>query len=184
MKLPKINLPNFFTALRIVFLLLIFFAYYIDWPLSVPFLLVLALVTDFLDGYLARKYKQGTRFGAFFDQFADKLFVHSLLIYDAIAQLIPFWVIFLLILRDYIAVLIRESSPKNIGAFSIGKAKLILQFALLFLLSMKMTRIAIPYSYFLIFMSYLSLVQIVKNVYLVPYWKKRKRIKRSDNKKK
>ncbi len=77
MRLP-INLPNLLTTFRIVLipvLVLVFYAPF-EWRyLGAASVFGLASVTDWLDGYLARRLGQMTPFGAFLDPVADKLAV-------------------------------------------------------------------------------------------------------------
>ncbi|MGQ7846255.1 CDP-diacylglycerol--glycerol-3-phosphate 3-phosphatidyltransferase [Granulosicoccus sp. 3-233] len=77
------NLPTWLTLLRIALLPVIVVVFYLDahWarPLSC-FLFILAGITDWLDGYLARLWKVESRFGAFLDPVADKLMVACVLI--------------------------------------------------------------------------------------------------------
>ena len=77
------NLPNILTLSRI--LLVPFFAllYLSAWPdryLGTAGLFALAAFTDWLDGYLARRLNQTTRFGAFLDPVADKIIVATALV--------------------------------------------------------------------------------------------------------
>lgn len=65
-------------------------------------LFVIASLTDFLDGYIARKYHWVSDFGKIWDPLADKLLVNGVLICFAYSSLIPIWVCVLLILRDFI----------------------------------------------------------------------------------
>lgn len=77
------NLPTLLTVARIVMLPIIVAVFYLDFhwarPLSCAIFL-LAGITDWLDGYLARKWHQESRFGAFLDPVADKLLVATVLI--------------------------------------------------------------------------------------------------------
>lgn len=78
-----INIPNLLTALRVllipVFILLFYLPF--DWSYwATSGLFAFACATDWLDGYLARKLKQSTPFGAFLDPVADKLMVAVALI--------------------------------------------------------------------------------------------------------
>lgn len=77
------NLPTIITVARIV--LVPVFALVYLWPeswtyLAAAGLFALAAVTDWLDGYLARKLGQSTRFGAFLDPVADKIIVVTALV--------------------------------------------------------------------------------------------------------
>lgn len=77
------NTPNLLTLLRIVLIPVFIVAYYLpqSWaPLLTTVLFVLAALTDWLDGYLARRLNQSSAFGAFLDPVADKLMVLSALI--------------------------------------------------------------------------------------------------------
>ena len=72
------NLPNLLTLLRILFIPLMVLVFYIDWRwahFAAGFIFFIAGLTDWLDGYLARKLNQSTPLGAFLDPVADKLIV-------------------------------------------------------------------------------------------------------------
>lgn len=72
------NIANQLTLIRIVFIPLLVVVYYspFEWRFVVSAVLFgLAGITDALDGYIARKYKLTTAFGAFLDPVADKLMV-------------------------------------------------------------------------------------------------------------
>src|SRR5690349_11267951 len=72
------NVPNFLTSLRLLLVPFVVVLYYlpVSWAhLAATLLFIIAAVTDWLDGYLARNLKQTTKFGAFLDPVADKLMV-------------------------------------------------------------------------------------------------------------
>lgn len=69
------NLPIFLTILRILAIPLVVMFFYLEMPFMTAFTFGMAGLTDFVDGYLARKYNQESRFGAFLDPVADKLLV-------------------------------------------------------------------------------------------------------------
>jgi CDP-diacylglycerol--glycerol-3-phosphate 3-phosphatidyltransferase len=79
----KNTLPNYLTLLR-VFLIPVFVAvFYLpyEWAHFIAAMIfALACITDLLDGYLARKWDQTSRFGAFLDPVADKLIVSTALV--------------------------------------------------------------------------------------------------------
>ncbi len=77
------KLPTLLTLLRIALLPVIIVVFYLpyDWARPVScFIFIIAGITDWLDGYLARRWNQESRFGAFLDPVADKLMVASVLI--------------------------------------------------------------------------------------------------------
>jgi CDP-diacylglycerol--glycerol-3-phosphate 3-phosphatidyltransferase len=73
-----VGLPNIVTGVRIILIPVLVLAYYLPmhWHyLAASAIFTLAAVTDWLDGYLARRLEQMTPFGAFLDPVADKLIV-------------------------------------------------------------------------------------------------------------
>ena len=78
-----LSLPNLLTYLRIILIPLLVIAYYLPHRhahVLAMSIFVLAAITDWLDGYLARKLDQMSQFGAFLDPVADKLMVAAALI--------------------------------------------------------------------------------------------------------
>ena len=76
-------LPNILTLSRIAFIPIIIACFYISTSFSMYsafVVFVVACITDFLDGYFARLYKQMSNFGKCFDPIADKLLVASLIV--------------------------------------------------------------------------------------------------------
>ena len=78
-----LNLPTALTLLRIAMIPVFAGAFLLPWRWAGPasaLLFALAAVTDWLDGYLARRLNQTSRFGAFLDPVADKLMVVTALV--------------------------------------------------------------------------------------------------------
>lgn len=77
------NLPNYLTIARIAAIPVITLTFYVNSPLARilgALLFVLASITDFFDGYIARKYNLVTSFGKMLDPIADKLLVGCVII--------------------------------------------------------------------------------------------------------
>jgi len=77
------TLPNSLTLARVALIPVFILVFYLPWSwgqLAAAAIFVLASVTDWLDGYFARKLKQMSAFGAFLDPVADKLLVASSLL--------------------------------------------------------------------------------------------------------
>jgi CDP-diacylglycerol--glycerol-3-phosphate 3-phosphatidyltransferase len=74
----RVNTPTVLTIGRVAVIPLVLGLFYVDWPPArhmASLLFIAASVTDWLDGYLARRWKQTSNFGAFLDPVADKLLV-------------------------------------------------------------------------------------------------------------
>ena len=77
------NLPNILTLLRIVLIPVFVVIFYLPWEwkhIVAASIFGIAAATDWLDGYLARKFDQHTSFGAFLDPVADKLIISAALL--------------------------------------------------------------------------------------------------------
>lgn len=103
--------------------------YLTDWEHKGMFLLVVVIIsafTDFLDGYIARARGETSYLGAIHDFTADKLFLLSALIVFSISGLIPVWVTFVILYREFIVMGLRIYTSYNkveIKASIIGKYK-------------------------------------------------------------
>jgi len=83
MQAIKSNLPTWLTLLRIALLPVIVVVFYLDYSWARPLsciIFIVAGITDWADGYLARLWGVESRFGAFLDPVADKLMVATVLI--------------------------------------------------------------------------------------------------------
>jgi CDP-diacylglycerol---glycerol-3-phosphate 3-phosphatidyltransferase len=132
-KRETFNLPNTITLLRIgmvPFLFVLLSSPGEFWSLILAILFVIASITDFFDGYFARKYNLITTMGKFLDPIADKLIVNTAMILMIPIGRIPAWIVAITIIRDLIVDVIRSiaSSEGNyIQASPIGKQKTLAQ---------------------------------------------------------
>ena len=131
-----LNIPILLTWLRIILIPLLIAVYYLpdSWlqfvgrDLAATLIFVVAAVTDWLDGYLARRWQQTSAFGAFLDPVADKLMVAAALIVlvqlgrlDAIlAMIIIGREITISALREWMAQI---GAHKSVAVSMIGKIK-------------------------------------------------------------
>lgn len=92
---------NKITVLRIilvpVFMVLMYLGY-TYWALAIY---IIACLSDFIDGHIARKYNQVTNFGKFMDPLADKMLVLTAMCYFVDNDTMPGWVVALVLLREF-----------------------------------------------------------------------------------
>ncbi len=140
------NLPTKLTVLRIILSLFViailtfpFYTVGIDWPkynvlgvvinikyIVVGIIFIIASVTDYIDGYLARKNNQVTDTGKMLDAIADKILVNSILIILAAQGFISVIIPVVLVLRDIVVDAIKMEAAgkgKVVAAIKSGKIK-------------------------------------------------------------
>ncbi len=133
----QMNLPTILTLLRIILIPFFIIAFYlpVEWGrLAATALFVLAAITDWLDGYLARKLNQASPFGAFLDPVADKLMVAAALVL-LVTDMPNLWVAIpaiVIIGREIAISALREwmaemGSRTNVAVSMIGKIKTAVQ---------------------------------------------------------
>lgn len=134
------TLPNQLTILRIiltpVFLLLFLSSdpFYIQISLAVFFI---AALTDWYDGWLARKYNYISDWGKFWDPLADKILTSTAFLGFVFVGLLPLWMVILIIVRDLVVTLLRvyaESRGYNFVTSYYAKWKTLLQMVFLYYL--------------------------------------------------
>lgn len=97
------NIPNILTAIRILLVPIFPIVYFSSLKYahySALIIFILAGITDFLDGYLARKYRWVSSFGTVFDPLADKLMLLVALTALTLDHYIPFWVLVVMGIKE------------------------------------------------------------------------------------
>lgn len=129
----QFNIPTCLTLFRVVLIPFFVLAFYLpfQWaPFATALIFVVAAVTDWFDGFLARRWKQTTRFGAFLDPVADKVMVAIALV--LVAEYFHAWWITLpaatMIAREIIISALREwmaeiGKRSSVAVSWIGKVK-------------------------------------------------------------
>jgi CDP-diacylglycerol---glycerol-3-phosphate 3-phosphatidyltransferase len=106
-------LPNQLTILRIILTPFFIFFFLSEEPLmkqiSIGIFLIAAL-TDWYDGWLARKFNYITDWGKFMDPLADKILTSTAFIGFVIIGVLNIWMVIIIILRDIIVTLLRASA--------------------------------------------------------------------------
>jgi CDP-diacylglycerol--glycerol-3-phosphate 3-phosphatidyltransferase len=137
MKFP-ISPPNQLTFLRIlltpVFLAFLFSADPVLRQLSV-LVFIIAMLTDWYDGWVARRWGYVTRWGTFLDPLADKIVTSAALIAFVLLNLVPAWTVWLIVIRDIAITVLRsyaEFKGKPFDTSRMAKTKTFLQFAVIY----------------------------------------------------
>ena len=138
------NIPNKLTVVRVLLIPVFMILYLIpsetvilvagleiSWNmLCAGLVFILASVTDWLDGYIARKNSIVTNFGKFMDPLADKLLVTAALCCMLENGICPSWVVMIILAREFIVTglrLIAASEGIVIAAGKAGKLKTVIQ---------------------------------------------------------
>jgi cardiolipin synthase (CMP-forming) len=142
-----INLPNLLTLARILMIPLFLGVFYLpDSSMTASHKNLLgatifsfAAMTDWFDGYLARKWNQMSAFGAFLDPVADKLMVAAALILLVQLDRADSWFAFIIIGREITISALREwmakmGASRGVAVSYIGKVKTFMQMAAIILL--------------------------------------------------
>lgn len=134
------TLPNQLTILRIVLTPVFFYLFIQTDPICkivASLIFLLASLTDWYDGYIARRYDMTTRVGQFLDPLADKFLVSTALILFAYLNLIFWWMVILVVIRDFTVTFLRiyaVSIDKHIVTSSFAKWKTGIQMTFIFVL--------------------------------------------------
>ncbi|RXK13985.1 CDP-diacylglycerol--glycerol-3-phosphate 3-phosphatidyltransferase [Halarcobacter mediterraneus] len=141
--MPKtLNLPNTLALFRIVLAPLmlwflverdstIFASWHPSWlDYFAGLIFVIASVTDFFDGFIARKWNQMTKLGAILDPLADKMLILAGFIGLMIIDRASAWAVFLILSREFFITGLRVvavSEGKNVASTMAGKIKTVFQ---------------------------------------------------------
>ena len=127
------NLPLSLTILRIFFVPLVVVALLTKGPnmdLWAVGVFLLAAATDLLDGYLARKRSQITTLGILLDPIADKLLTSAAFISLVELQLVPAWIVVIIVGREFAVSGLRSIASAEglvLEASELGKTKMVFQ---------------------------------------------------------
>lgn len=150
----NLNIPTMLTLARILMLPVIVLIFYLPYPWARPVccaVFLIAAITDWLDGYLARKWKIESDFGAFLDPVADKLMVATVLI--LLAEDASSWWLTLpaiiIIGREITISALREwmasvGSRAKVAVSYLGKIKTTMQITALAMLLFKLDLFGLP----------------------------------------
>ncbi|RKZ42700.1 MAG: CDP-diacylglycerol--glycerol-3-phosphate 3-phosphatidyltransferase [Gammaproteobacteria bacterium] len=148
------NIPNILTLLRIILIPVFVGVFYLPWNganVLTTLVFALAAITDWFDGYLARRWNQTSAFGAFLDPVADKLIVTTALVFLVQAHPSPWLAIpaAIIIGREITISALREwmaeiGQRAKVAVSMIGKIKTTAQMTALLLLLYNEPLLSLP----------------------------------------
>ena len=127
------KLPNRITLFRIVLVMFFIPALLADtmmWSYVALLVFSIASISDFFDGYIARKYNVISNFGKVMDPLADKILVTAALMCFVQLKIVPVWMVIIIISREFLISgmrILAAQEGKIIVASNWGKAKTITQ---------------------------------------------------------
>ena len=116
----KDTTANRITVFRIMLIPLFLVFAYADMKYWAFGTYAVACISDFLDGYLARKYNEKTVFGAFMDPLADKMLVFAVMCFFIQVDKMPAWVVAIALLREFAVSGLRMMAAQNNQVISAG----------------------------------------------------------------
>src|SRR5574338_433017 len=134
------TIPNQLTVLRIILTTVFLYLFLSANPTHIQISLgvfLIAALTDWYDGWLARKFNYITDWGKFWDPLADKILTSTAFIGFVMVGLLQLWMVILIIIRDLLITLLRiyaESRGYNFVTSYYAKWKTVLQMVFLYYL--------------------------------------------------
>lgn len=141
MKLLK-QIPSILSSLRIILAIALFQTYLNEMILTSIIIFIIALSTDYLDGFTARKLGAATNYGAYLDTVADFILITTIFLAFIITGIYPYWIL-ILIMFMFIQFILTSGTKKPIydpigkyyGAFLFASAGITLILPLILPLS-------------------------------------------------
>ena len=175
----ELNIANQLTIVRVVAIPLYLLVLYVnkDWSnITATIIFIFAGVSDFLDGYIARKYNMVTDLGKILDPIADKILVAAALIALIDLDRLYWWIAVLMLARDFSMEALRNLAASKgviIAAGIWGKLKTTFQMVAIGMLSFKITWLGINWYLLGTILMYIALVLSIYSafVYYRDYFK-------------
>lgn len=117
-------LPNQLTILRIILTPVFFYLFLSETPLLKQIsiiVFILAALTDWYDGWLARKFNYITNWGKFWDPLADKILTSAAFLGFVLLGVLPFWMVIIILVRDFVITALRAYADYKGHSFPTSK---------------------------------------------------------------
>lgn len=132
-----LTIPNIFLFYRLLVVPVFIIFYMLDWQIAAFVIFTTAAISDFFDGYFARKLGLVNDFGKLMDAMADKVLVSAAFICLTGSGVIPAWVTIVIVSREFLVTGLRSLAAAKgivIAAGKSGKLKALVQFVTVSLL--------------------------------------------------
>lgn len=170
----NIGLANLVTLSRLFLIPFIIYAILQEKVILAGSLVLLAILTDYLDGIIARLSNDVTKHGELLDPAVDKIFTVSVLVAFVEKQIINSYEVFLIVSREMLVTWVRSVMVNKgivIPAYFLGKLKTTFQLIAIFLLSIKFLDIGRISLWISIFLAYISAVEYFMIFYKEKAWR-------------
>ncbi len=131
--------PNQLTLVRVILTPIFAFLLVSDSPTNKQFALfvfIIAALTDWYDGWVARRWGYVTRWGKFFDPLADKILTSTAFIMFVWIGYADAWMVWIIVMRDFLVTLLRsyaEYKEKPVDTSKFAKTKTFVQLVVIYL---------------------------------------------------
>ena len=127
-------IPNYISLFRLLLIFPIIYLLEFNHLKYIWILLIIAGIADYLDGFIARKLNFKSTFGAIIDPLSDKVLILIPMIWLSIKEIIPYWSLSILLIREFIISALRITKRRGIPAIRSAKYKTFFQFISLIIL--------------------------------------------------
>ena len=117
------NIPNILSLFRLILVFPIIFLLETNKLDLIWILIIMGGISDYLDGYLARRFELKSKFGAIIDPVSDKVFILIPLIWLCIEKIIPYWSISVIVFRELVISALRKQNKDGLPALKLAKFK-------------------------------------------------------------
>lgn len=140
-----LTVPNALSALRILLVPVFLVLVLAELDVAALIVIIVSSVSDFLDGIIARRFSQITKLGQLLDPAADRLFIFAAVIALAVREVVPWWVVAVIVGRDvFLAVLGLVLAQHGYGPLPVHHLGKLATFALFYALPILVLGQAFP----------------------------------------
>jgi cardiolipin synthase len=139
------TVPNLLSMLRLALVPVFLALVLLERDLLALLVLIFSTLTDYLDGVIARRFRQVTRLGQLIDPAADRLFIFATILGLAFRDVIPWWLFFVILARDVMLLVLGiRLANAGFGPLPVHHLGKVATFCLFYALPLLMLGRAVP----------------------------------------